>query len=528
MDSFKIIANGYVITCDGEDRGGGYNLLIRNDRIVEVSDKLDPLTAIHPYATVVDASNKLIMPGFINAHFHSESVLLRSRTDDLHCSLWKTDLRTQECIKELLNPLNQEDIRNVHLMSYFSHLKSGTTCAGEFGLPYTEKSFVTALQAIARTEVKNVVALQNWDQISKVSTSTGERHRFLMNVGKEEEFTVYSFENLLRAARDLKVPLLAHVGEQRGDVENVKKTFRKSIFGVLQEFTAVRPDTVFVHLNHFNNQETKMLAEAGGSVVVCARSAAFKRTGYPSLRHLMRKGIRLAVGTDWGGVDMLEELKFLHRLHLLISGIPQFSPLELVRMGTINGAHTLGLSQETGSIEAGKKADLTFFSLDDVRLPVISGNANSEMLASLLLHDLSIRDVSDVMINGEFYVAKGEVMTMAEDEIAERFRSTHNKLFREEAQKIPRPTLLASDTTAARTLPKILPFTHTARTLQPLEEGFESGFRPVEKPRVIAEMESGHTQPNPPPAAPVAEEIHRAQQEPSKGTWLTFGEDEDF
>jgi len=50
------------------------------------------------------------------------------------------------------------------------------------------------LHCIERTEVKNVVALQNWDQITKAGALTGGRHRFLVSVGKEEEFTVYSFE----------------------------------------------------------------------------------------------------------------------------------------------------------------------------------------------------------------------------------------------------------------------------------------------------------------------------------------------
>jgi len=110
---------------------------------------------------------------------------------------------------------------------------------------------------------------------------------------------------------------------------------------------------------------------------------------------------------------------------LLISGIQELSPLQLVRMGTINGAHALGLSDETGSIEVGKKADLTFFSLHDMRLPVISEYTSAESLSSLLVNHLTSRDVSDVMINGEFYLAKGEVMTMAEEEIVAGFRATH-------------------------------------------------------------------------------------------------------
>lgn len=524
MDAFKIIANARIITCDPDNRAGSYNLLIRDDRIVEISDQADLFTSLHPSAVVVDASNKLIVPGFVNAHFHSESVLLRARTDGLHCSLWKSDLRTQECVKGLLDPANDADVRATYLMSYFSHLKSGTTCVGEFGLPFAEETFGHALQAMERTEVKNVVALQNWDQLVKASDVPRSKHRFLVSIGRTEELTVYSFENLVRAAKELKVPLIAHIGEQRAEADFVKKNFQKNLIAVLQDYNIVSPGNVFVHLNHLGRQETQALGEAGASAVLCVRSAAFKRTGYPAMRNLATQRIRLAIGTDWGNVDMLEEMKFLGQLHLLISGIPPFSSLQLLRMATINGAHALGLSNDTGSIEAGKKADLAFFSLDDLRLPVITEYADAEVLAALLVNHLTSRDISDVMIDGEFYVGRGQVMTMAEEEILEGFRGAHAKFFNDEARKTALPGSVSRD--SSRQAPKILSFAPTSRTSQP-EEGFESGFEADERSPSVLEMKSTNINLQP-PTRPPSRQTGPEQQEPPKKSWLTFGEDEDF
>jgi cytosine/adenosine deaminase-related metal-dependent hydrolase len=533
MDSFKIIANAHVITCDSQNRAGQYNLLVRDNRIMEISDRLDLFTSIHPYATVIDASKKLIIPGFVNAHFHSESVLLRARTDGLHSSAWKSDLRTQECIKALLNPLSLDDVRNVYLMSYFSHLKCGTTCVGEFGLPFSDTGFNQMLQAMDRTEVKNIVALQNWDQIAKAGSIQGRRHRFLVSLGKAEEFTVYSFENLIRAASEQKLPLIVHVGEQRSEIEFIKKAFQKNIVAVLQDFNVVSPETVFVHLNHMNQQEIKTLNESGASVVLCARSAAQKRSGYPSLRHLAGQRMRLAVGTDWGKVDVLEELKFLNQLHLLISGIPRFSPLQLLRMGTINGASALGVSEETGSIEPGKKADLAFFSIDDMRLPVVSEYADAESLAALLVNHLTNRDVTDVMIDGEFYVAKGQVMTMAEDEVVEGFRTTYAKFFHDEAKKMSLPSIPVASEGLSKSASKILPFTPSSRSSNPPDEGFESGFEAGDELPTIVDIQTEPNEPEPHAEAPQVDpprqdERASPKRDQSKGTWLTFGEDEDF
>jgi 5-methylthioadenosine/S-adenosylhomocysteine deaminase len=524
MDAFKIVANARIITCDPDNRAGRYNLLIRDDRIVEISDQTDLFTSLHPSAVVVDASNKLIVPGFVNAHFHSESVLLRARTDGLHCSLWKSDLRTQECIKGLLDPASNADVRATYLMSYFSHLKSGTTCVGEFGLPFGEETFGLVLQAMERTEVKNVIALQNWDQFVKASDVPRSKHQFLVSIGRAEDFTVYSFENLVRAAKELKVPLIAHIGEQRTETDLVKKNFQKSLIPLLQDYNIVSPENVFVHLNHLAAQETQALAEAGASAVLCVRSAAFKRTGYPALRNLATQRIRLAIGTDWGNVDMLEEMKFMSQLHLLISGIPPFSLLQLLRMATINGAHALGLSNETGSIEAGKKADLAFFSLEDLRLPVIPEFADAETLASLLVNHLSSRDISDVMIDGEFYVARGQVMTMAEEEILESFRSAYAKYYNGETRKTPMPGSVGGE--SSRQAARILSFAPSGRTSQP-EEGFESGFEADEKSSSVLEMKSSNINLQP-PASPPSKETPPQQQPPQKKSWLTFGEDENF
>ena len=519
MDSFKIIANPFLITCDPQDRGGRLSLLIRNDRIAGVAERADLLKDLHPEAAVIDASNKLVIPGFVNAHFHSESIALRPQTDNLHYALWETNPVIREWTREFLDPLSKDHIRNIYLMTYFSHLKSGTTCVGEYGLPLGGKEFAQALHAIERTEVKTASSLQNWEQIQMAEEWKGGPHCFFVNAGKEEEFTVYSFENLLRAAKELNVPLLAHVAEQRAGAELIRKTFQTGILAVLQNFGILQPQTVLVHLNHLGNKEAGVLAGMGCTVVVCARSAAFKRTGYPFLRYLSREHIRLAVGTDWGNVDMLEELRFLLRLHLLISGIPPLSPLQLVRMGTINGASALGLSHETGSIEVGKKADLTFYSLDDLRVPRAAETAGAEDLASLLLNHLTNRDVSDVMINGDFYVAKGQVMTMAEEEILDLFGSAVARLSRGADSPAPQADFSGPP-------PKILPFTSGSRNAQAPGEGFELGFHVAEPPpagKADQEKPQAHVS----PIAGAKEEANRPPGEKPKEVWRTFGE-EDF
>lgn len=418
----RIIRNGYILTCDASHRGGWLSLLIRHGRIAEISPNADVLLAHHDEAEVFDASGMVIVPGFVNPHVHSESVLLKGLTNGVPFGMWKDDTRLVEASAQLCSTSGFDDLRSVYLTSYFSHLKSGTTCVCEFGLPVGEEGFRTMVQAMERSDLRCVGVLQNWDQIRAIRDM--KRTRFLINLGKEEDFTVYSFENLTRASRESGVPLVAHIAEQKEDAECVRKNFHKSVVAVLRDSNAMRNDTMLVHGNHFSEEEVDVLKQLGQTVVVSPRSAAFKQTGFPALRFLARRNVRLALATDWGKVGMLGEMQFLDGLSMVVPGIRSFSGIELLRMATINGAVALGMSHEIGSIEKDKKADLTFLDVRDLHIPQITQQATPDQVADVVVRQLSDRSVSHVMIGGEFYVSAGKIMTVAEEDIMNGFHRT--------------------------------------------------------------------------------------------------------
>ncbi len=529
-DSLKIIANGYVITCDPGNRGGRYNLLIRNDRIIEISDSLDLFTSLHPYATVIDASGKLIVPGFVNAHVHSESILLRDRTEDLHFGQWRRDIRLSDCMRMLLEPGAQDDVLSIYLAAYFGHLTSGTTLVGEFGPPFNERSFVAQLQGIDRSDVKVNVALQNWDQIRYIRDLAVGRPRCMVSVGNEEEYTVYSLENVVKAATELGVPMVAQLAEHRESMEAVKKNFQKNLLAVLANYQVLRPTTLLVHCNYLTEQEVEELGKLSATPVVCVRSTMWKQTGYPSLRHLAARDVRLCIGTDWGGVDMLAELRFLDQLPLLVSGVRRLSPLELLRMATINGAFALGFASETGSIEAGKRADLTFLNMEDIRLPVMSPYATSRELAAFLVRHLSSGHITDVMINGEFFVNRGKIVTMLEDDVIGGFRKTWEKFFPMappvKSMRIPgeRQPAVAGD--EGRT--KIIPFVAVPRPAVPSPGGFEEGFVVADKASDVDEEVQKTINLEAPTPISEKRETLKPKPELSKEVKRVFGEDEDL
>jgi 5-methylthioadenosine/S-adenosylhomocysteine deaminase len=224
----------------------------------------------------------------------------------------------------------------------------------------------------------------------------------LLSLGKEDEYTIYSFENHTRVSRERQIPLCAHIAEQPAEVERLRRNFKKSPLVVLKEYGALTATTQVIHGNYLGQSDLTALKSAGASLTLCPLSATSKRTGYPLLARLAHADLRMSIGTDWGASDVMAEIKLLRMLPNLVGGVRHFSPLELLRMATINGAHALGLGMSTGSLEIGKRADLVLLAPERPGLPEGRGEPSPEEIAAMVVDHLDRGSITDVLIDGKF------------------------------------------------------------------------------------------------------------------------------
>jgi hypothetical protein len=243
-----------------------------------------------------------------------------------------------------------------------------------------------------------------------------------------------------------------------------------------------------------------------------------KRTGIPLLRRLAARQIRCALGTDWASTDMLEEMRFVATLPRISPGFPSFSPLEVLRMGTINGAAALGIAGETGSIEVGKRADLLFLDCDDLRIPVRGVSAGVREYAELLVTHLTSRHLSDVMIGGEFAVREGTLATMTEEDLLAGLDVTLSRWY---AAPTPAEAPAPPQPPDPETERKILPFVQ--KEAEEEREGFEEGFTVVGPRHGVPKIDqhTHHTERPSEPVTPVR------QPELPTNVKREFGEDDD-
>ena len=343
----------------------------------------------------------------MNAHYHGESFLLRQITHNLPFSAWPLSTARQRALSLLTAPGSSERVGDLYTVGAFSHLMSGTTCVGEYPHLLDADGFAAMRAGFEKSGIRFQTTLRSWEQIEAARQFRTEQRHAAIDLGEEEDYTLYRLEGLLRAAQDLECPLVAHVGEQRSGMEAMQRNFKKSPAAVLKEQGILAHGVQVLHANYFTRGDLSAMQTARGTVVLCGASAAAKRTGCPLLHRLISHDVRLAIGTDWGSTDVVGELQFLRRLPEIVSGVRPFSPLELIRMATINGAHALGCAQHLGSLERGKRADLVMFSLDDFRVPSPGPAPDANEIASLVVDHLGGNRISDVVVDGTFLVRDG-------------------------------------------------------------------------------------------------------------------------
>lgn len=475
-ESVKIIENGLVITCDFQGHVGAFAVLVKDDRVAEVNPNAAGLKARYPQAEVIDASEKVIFPGFIDAHYHGESFVLRNWTGGLPVSKWHKYPAVRKALSFVHREATKDELAPMYRTAYFSALKSGITTISEFGFGNLDVPFLAACEAMKRSDLKGFVGIHNGEQAERARVQPHASVHYAFVLPDEDDLTVYGLQTTLRLASETHWPIISHLGESRKGLETTKRNFHRSIVRVLEEYKVLLQPVHLAHLASLEEGDDVVLGRMHIPIIVNPTSILAKGTELPPLARLMEKGIPLALCSDWGVPDPFENMRSARMLARLC-GAETIAASELIRMHTLHAARALHVQQDVGSIEGGKKADLTFVDVSDLRSALPPRHENIAALLERILQDAGAHSVSDVMINGEFFLRKGQVMTYAEEDLKRDYRDSINRILEktEVQQEGAVPEATRHDETP------IIPL-HTSLPQQAVasgDESFEEGFRIV-------------------------------------------------
>ena len=375
----------------------------------------------------IDARGRLVMPGLINAHTHAAMSLFRGLADDLPLKIW---------LEEHIFPaearfMTPEAVYWGTLLACAEMLLSGTTTCADGYFFMNE-----AARAFARSGMRALLCQGVLDfpipGIPDPSQNIAEAVRFveswegtspLLHTGIfcHSPYTCSSetLKTVKTLCREKGIPFFIHLAETREEVSLVKSRVGKPPTRYLQSLNLLDSRTVAIHAIHLQAGEMDLLAQNRVPVVHCPESNMKLASGMAGVKEMQEKGILVGLGTDScasnNDLDLFQEMDTAAKLAKVQYADPAvLKARQVMQMATGNGAALLGLENQIGSLEVGKKADLILIPLDRPHLTPCYDPF------SLLVYAARGSDVHSVMISGRLVVEDRKVLTFDLPEVLDR------------------------------------------------------------------------------------------------------------
>ncbi|MCF0198296.1 MAG: amidohydrolase [Bacteroidaceae bacterium] len=389
------------------------NVLIAGNRFASMDAPADTAAS-----EVMDCRGKALLPAFYNAHTHAAMTLLRGYADDMPLHEWLNDH-----IWPYEATLTPADIRQGSLLAMLEMVKSGTVFFNDMYWD-VEQTIAAADQLGIRAAIgitmmdrlPSEVIERNFRSIEQWDDPTNGRIQLVM--APHALYTV-SRELLTRCAdvaRCHGLRLHFHLSETEQEVTDCIAAHGTTPVRLLHQWGLLSDNCVAAHVVNVDDEEIRMLADAGVTVVHNPCSNMKLHSGTFRTDAMIEAGVRVALGTDGcssnNNLSMHEEMKMASLLAKSCYG-PAVLPIETVmQWATANGAEAFGM--EAGRLETGKLADAIIVDLNNERL------LPCHNLLSNWVYAADSRSIDSVLCDGRFVMRHGRVA--GEEAIIDAFK----------------------------------------------------------------------------------------------------------
>jgi len=411
----------------------GHALVIDAGRIVALQPTEEACRDWKPELTI-ERPGHALFPGFVNAHTHSPMALFRGIADDMALEDWLG----QHIWPAEVRWVSEDFVRDGVELAMVEMLRGGTTCFADmyfFPDVIAERAAELKMRACVGMIVIDLETVWAKDFEEYLSKGVRVHDQYREHPLVSTMFAPHStymvsdtnLEHLRTLADELDVPVQTHVHETAVEVaESVSKHGERPLKR-LDNIGMLNPLLAAVHMTQLNATEIKRLAAKGVSVIHCPESNLKLASGFCPVANLIDGGINVALGTDGAAsnndLDMLGEMRTAALLAKGVAGdAAVLSAPAALSMATINGARALGLSQETGSLIAGKWADLCCVDLDR---PATQPMFNP---ISQLVYAACRDQVTDTWVAGKQLLNQGELSDIDEAAIMARARGWQKRI----------------------------------------------------------------------------------------------------
>jgi 5-methylthioadenosine/S-adenosylhomocysteine deaminase len=397
----------------------------------------------------MDLSGHVLLPGFVNCHYHSHDVLAKGSFESLPLEQWGL------IAGPIASNRSLEEVRMRTLVGAVEALRNGVTTVQDFSTfsPLSDEIVDTILSAYDEVgirvaysitmrdrsqldtilDAREVVPRELWPlvgetvddgrsqldfverQLDRVS-DRGGRIIWCLSPSAPQRCSLPLLKGVADLAKRRDLPVFTHVYESRSQRifgREQYADFGGSIFNYMQTCGLLGPRVSIAHGVWPDPEEIDFLASTGAGVVLNMLSNLRLRNGVAPISRLR---VPLALGSDNCSCSDIHSLFPVMKSYCLLGGImePEAPPptaVEAIRLATLGGAERAGVGDKIGALEPGMRADIVALDLSDPAFRPLNS------VAKQIVFSETGRSVRHVWVDGRHVVANGSAITVDEQKL---------------------------------------------------------------------------------------------------------------
>lgn len=420
----KLIKNAYILDMVGDTADIRKAEILINDNIIEKIDREIDVEVDEK----INAKNMIVMPGLVNTHTHLAMSIFRGYKDDRKLMDW-----LENAIFPVEDQLEPDDIYWNSYLSCLEMIKSGTTTCNDmyFGMN-------KVIEAIEATGLRAVVAwcltddsigdkVEKTREYAKKYNVPGSRIKIFTSPHAPYTCNPDTIKLCVDLAKELNTGLHIHLSETMDEEKTIYDRYDKRGTEYLNDLGVFDVPVVLAHGIYISDSDIEILKNIKGGISHNPISNCKLSSGICDVVKLRKNGINVGLGTDGIGstttLDMFEEMKTAAYLQKVKTKRPtSITAYDILKMATIEGAKVLGMDDQIGTLEVGKKADMIFIKTDKIHL------CPDNDVCTNIVYSANGADVDSVMIDGNLIMQNRKMLNLNEKEVMKKVKKIAKRL----------------------------------------------------------------------------------------------------
>jgi 5-methylthioadenosine/S-adenosylhomocysteine deaminase len=258
--------------------------------------------------------------------------------------------------------------------------------------------------------------LENWHGAENNRIGICLAPRFALSVSPE------LFERIANISEEHNLIVHTHASENQDETDTVRRETGLGNIEYFQKLGILNERLCVAHCVWINDSEIQLLAESGSHVLHCPTTNLKLSSGIAPIVEMLNASVSVTIGADGAGcnntLDVFAEMRLTGLLQRYRKGVDALPAKDIIAMTTINGAKALGQEDNIGSIEPGKKADLTALDLDRAH-----STPGDDDIYSRIVYSARADNVDSVWVDGKLLVKDGQLLTLNEQDIVKQAKN---------------------------------------------------------------------------------------------------------